>query len=200
MRRIKYVLAALATGLAASCAAKGPEPMAPAMSSMESTSPGSVKRANVVTMSAIVDDIDVAKRQVTLRTADGKKTTLRVGPEVKNLPQVKKGDEVTVGYLEALAIQVKKPGEGELGTVGAEEIGTAAPGEKPAGVAAQAVKITAKIVAIDREGQQVTLEGKEGDQVTIDVRNPEHFDAIAVGDLVEITYTESMAISVESTK
>jgi len=167
---------------------------------MESKAPGSVKRANVVTMSAIVDDIDVATRKVTLRTADGKRTTLRVGPEVRNLAQVKKGDEVMVGYLEAVAIQVRKPGEGKLGAVAAEEVDRAAPGEKPAGVAAQAVKITAKIVAIDREGKTVTLEGEEGNQVTIDVPDPMHYDAIAVGDLVEITYTESMAISVEPTK
>jgi Cu/Ag efflux protein CusF len=151
-------------------------------------------------MSAIVDEIDVATRKVTLRTADGKRTTLTVGPEVKNLAQVRTGDEVTVGYLEAVAIQVRKPGEGKLGAVAAEELETAAPGEKPGAVAAQAVQITAKIVAIDREGKTVTLEGKDGTQVTLDVRYPGHFDAIAVGDLVEITYTESMAISVEATK
>jgi hypothetical protein len=151
-------------------------------------------------MSAIVEDIDLSKRLVTLRTADGKETTLRVGDDVKNLPQVRKGDEVTVGYLEAVAIQVKKPGEGELGAVATEGLERAKLGEKPGGVAARSLVITAKIVEIDRAGQKVTLEGKEGERVTIDVRNPEHFDAIALGDLVEITYTESMAISVESAK
>jgi hypothetical protein len=81
-----------------------------------------------------------------------------------------------------------------------EEIATAKPGEKPAGVAARTLVITAKIVEIDRASKRVTLEGEEGDQVTIDVPNPVHFDAIAVGDLVEITYTEAMAISVDSIK
>jgi len=200
MRRSISFFCVFSIALATGCATMSPEPMAPEVSSMSKTSPGSVQRANVVTMSAIVENIDLPERLVTLRTADGEETTLRVGDEVKNLPQVKRGDEVTVGYLEAVAIQVKKPGEGKLGAVAAEGIETAALGEKPGGVAARSVVITAKIVAIDRADQKVTLESKEGKRVTIDVRNPEHFDAIAVGDLVEITYTESMAVSVESTK
>jgi hypothetical protein len=159
-----------------------------------------VKQANVATMSAIVDDVDVPNRLVTLRTSDGEKTTIRVGDEVNNLPQVKRGDEVSVGYLESVAIQVKKPAEGELGAVAAESIETAKPGEKPGGVAARTLVITAKIVEIDRAEQEVTLEGKEGNRVTLDVRDPAHFDAIAVGDLVEITYTEALAISVDSIK
>ena len=190
----------LAVAFVAGCAAEKPQPAPPAMGSTTTTAPGSVKQENVATMSAIVEHVDVKERLVTLRTADGKKTTIRVGDEVKNLAQVKMGDEVMVGYLESMAIQVKKPTDGELGAVAGEEVATAKPGEKPAGVAARTVMITAKIIGIDRKAQQVTLEGKEGNQVTIDVRNPEHFDAIAVGDLVEITYTEALAISVEPTK
>lgn len=183
--------------LVAGCAAEKPEPAAPRVTSVSSNVPGSVKRADTVTMSAVVEDVDVANRRVVLRTADGEKRTLNVGPEVRNLAQVKKGDMVNVAYLQAVAIEVKKPGEGELGAVAAEQVERAAPGEKPAGAAAQTVVVTAKIAAIDRDKQTVTLVGKEGNEVTIDVRNPHHFDAIAVGDLVQMTYTESVAIAVE---
>jgi hypothetical protein len=198
MQRLSFRICLLSTALITGCATKSPEPEAPAVSSVTSTAPGSVKQANVATMSAIVEDVDVPNRLVTLRTSDGERNTIRVGDEVKNLSQVKKGDEVSVGYLESVAIQVKKPTDGELGAVAAEEIETAEPGEKPAGVAARTLIITAKIVEIDRAAKEVTLEGKEGNRVTLDVRNPAHFDAIAVGDLVEITYTEALAISVDS--
>jgi hypothetical protein len=200
MPRFSLCICLFSTALIAGCATKSPAPEAPAVSSVTTTAPGSVKQANVATMSAIVENVDVAKRLVTLRTSDGETTTIRVGDEVKNLPQVRKGDEVSVGYLESVAIEVKKPSEGELGAVAAEDVETAKPGEKPAGVAARTVMVTAKIVGIDRAAQKVTLEGKEGNRVTIDVRNPAHFDAIAVGDLVEITYTEALAISVDSVK
>lgn len=198
--RFRFAIYLLSIVLVASCAKKGPEPAAPTVTSVTRNVPGSVEQSNVATMSAIVEKVDVAKRLVTLRTADGRETTIRVGNEVKNLPQVKKGDEVTVGYLESVAIQVKKSSQGQLGTVVGENLATAEPGEKPAGAAARTIVVTAKIVAIDRAAKTVTLEGKEGNQVTIDVRNPAHFDAIAVGDLVDISYTEALAISVDSAK
>lgn len=54
-------------------------------------------------------------------------------------------------------------------------------------------------MTIDRENNKVTLEGKNGNRVVIDVRHPQHYDVIKVGDLVDITYTEALAISVEPT-
>jgi Cu/Ag efflux protein CusF len=174
-----------------------PQPEAPAMASVTTTAPGAVEQTNVASVTAVVEKVDLAHRTVTLRTSEGK-TTLHVGDEVRNLPQVKRGDEVIVNYYESVAIQVKKPGEGELGTVAGEDVQTAKLGEKPAGAVASTVEITARIIAIDREAGHVTLEGEDGERLTIDVRNPEHYKAIAVGDLVEITYTEAMAISVEA--
>lgn len=200
IRRFSFCMFVFSVMLAAGCAKKGPEPAAPTISSVSTNEPGSVEQANVATMSAIVEKVDVAKRLVTLRTADGEETTIRVSDAVKNLPQVKKGDEVTVGYMESVAIQVKKPTDGELGAVVGEDVATAQPGEKPAGVAARTLVVTAKIVGIDRQAKTVTLEGKEGNRVTIDVQNPHHFDAIALNDLVQITYTEALAISVDSIK
>lgn len=200
IRRFSFCIFVLSLMLTTGCAKKGPEPAAPTISSVSSNEPGSVKQTNVATMSAIVEKVDQAKRLVTLRTADGKETTIRVSDAVKNLPQVKKGDEVSVGYLESVAIQVKKPAQGELGTVVGEGLETAEPGQKPGGVAARTLVITAKIVGIDRQAKTVTLEGKEGNRVTIDVRNPHHFDVIHLNDLVQITYTEALAISVDEVK
>jgi Cu/Ag efflux protein CusF len=198
MHRTRLVIATVTAGLAMGCATTSTQPEPPAVASVTKTSPGSVERTDVASVTAVVEKVDVARRKVTLRTADGRKTTLSVGPEVRNLPQVERGDEVIVNYLESVAIHVKKPGEGTMGMVAGEDVQTAALGQKPGAAAARTVQITAKIVAIDREAEEVTLEDEDGERVTITVRNPEHYDAIAVGDLVEITHTEAMAISVES--
>jgi Cu/Ag efflux protein CusF len=197
---LNFLIAAACLLVTTGCAMTGTttQPEAPAVASVTKTAPGSVEQTSVASVTAIVEKVDVAARKVTLRTADGRKTTLSVGPEVKNLPQVERGDEVIVNYLESVAIHVKKPGEGRMGTVAGEDVQTAKLGEKPAGAAARTVQITARIVAIDRAAEEVTLEDEAGDRVTIDVRNPEHYAVIAVGDLVEITHTEAMAISVES--
>ena len=58
-----------------------------------------VERSKVVTVTAVVENVDQAKRQVTLRGPEGNLNTIHVGPEVKNPPQIHKGDEVNVALL-----------------------------------------------------------------------------------------------------
>jgi Cu/Ag efflux protein CusF len=43
----------------------------------------------------------------------------------------------------------------------------------------------------------VTLTGPEGNSVTIKVKDPKKLNGVKVGDDVEITYTQALAISVE---
>ena len=61
---------------------------------------------NAVTVTATVEKIDLATRMVTLRGPDGKSVTFRAGDQVKNLPQVKKGDKVVATYYESVAYEV----------------------------------------------------------------------------------------------
>lgn len=61
------------------------------------------------TMTATVEAIDHKKRTVTLKGPQGNKRTFTVGPEAKRFNEVKKGDQVTVSYTEATAINVTKP-------------------------------------------------------------------------------------------
>ena len=153
---------------------------------------------NLVTVTATVEKIDLSKRLVTLRGPDGKLFTVHADERVKNLAQVHKGDQVTTSYYESVAFEVKRPGEAQLGTEQAATAATAKPGEKPAGVAATAVTVTTKITDIDKKNGTVTLEGAEGNSVTVKVQNPANLDRVKVGDLVQITYSEALAISVEA--
>lgn len=58
-------------------------------------------------MRARVEEIDYKNRTVTLRGPQQKTATLKVGKEVKRFDQVKKGDEVVVRHIEAMAITVE---------------------------------------------------------------------------------------------
>src|SRR6185436_9974817 len=60
---------------------------------------------------ATVEDINHAKREVTLKDQQGDKLKMKVGDEVQNLDKVKKGDEVVAGFYQSAAITVNKPGE-----------------------------------------------------------------------------------------
>jgi hypothetical protein len=163
------------------------------------TSPGKATIARTRQIAATVDAIDVAKRQVTLKGPDGKVKTLTAGPEVRNLEQVKVGDRVTVGYLEALSLTLKKDGKELRGTSSTTDGARAAAGERPAGVIADQVKVVADVIAIDAKTQTVTLRGPK-QVVELGVADPEQFKLIKVGDQIEAVYTQALALSVEPAK
>jgi len=156
-------------------------------------------KQQVVTGTATVEAIDLEKRIVTLRRADGSIFDLTVGEEVRNLPQVKVGDEVVVKYYQSILVQVKKPGAAE-GSQVKETVARAKPGEKPAGMVAKQVTVTATVEKIDKKKMIATLKGPEGKVVDVKVRNPKNLENVNVGDQVDITYTEAVAVSVEKPK
>jgi hypothetical protein len=69
--------------------------------------PGGVV-TDVTEVTATVEDIDYAKRQVTVLGPSGKTRVIDVSERVENLEAVKKGDLVVMRYTEALAISVTK--------------------------------------------------------------------------------------------
>jgi hypothetical protein len=158
-----------------------------------------VLKENMKTVTATVESIDLATRAVTLKGPDGKVMGLKVSEEVKNLPQVRVGDKVTVTYYESIAAQIIKPGTGPA-SAAQQAVATAKPGEKPAGAMVQQVTVVATVEAIDKTTQHVTLKGPEGNTVEVKVKNPKNLEGVKVGDEVAITYTEAMAISVEKPK
>jgi hypothetical protein len=155
--------------------------------------------SDAVEMQATVTAIDLNTRMVTLKGPEGNETTIQVDKRARNLPQVKVGDVVTVAYVQHVAWQARKGGEGApSGDVAAEQAAVRAePGERPAGAVGQRVTFTATIEAIDLSKGTVTLKGPQGDSQTIKARNPANLKKVKVGDLVDITYTEVVAIKVE---
>ena len=70
-------------------------------------------------------------------------------------------------------------------------------GEPPKARMGSQVTIIADIEAIDKDGKYVILKGPEGNSERVAVRDPKHLENVKVGDQVQLTYTEAMAISVE---
>jgi hypothetical protein len=192
MKRI-HLLALSALALA--CSSDNPPP--PTSDTTTLNQPGRVQREDVVRVSAIVEDIDHATRMVTLRGSDGERIRFRASDQVRNLDQVEKGDRVDAAFLRSVSINLRRPGEAEPGVSAASGAERAQPGARPAAAGAQSVSIVATIRELDRQNQTATLQGPDGELTKINVRNPQHFDVARVGDLVEITFTEAVAISVE---
>jgi hypothetical protein len=183
--------------LTAGCGTEKVSPPPPVVVSHTTEKPGQVVDEASITVAAKVVKVDQKDRVVTLRNATGENFEVAVGDEVKNLPQVKKGDDVIVTYSESMAITVRKKGEAKPGVESGEGVATAKPGEKPAAVAARKTSITATVVGLDRSAGTVTLKGAKGNVVTVKAREPRRLEVVKVGDLIEVEYTAAVAVSVE---
>ena len=148
-----------------------------------------------VTVTATVTKIDQKTREVTLKADDGQEYSFVAGDAVANLAQVKKGDVVTATYTEAVAYEVKKGGKRRRGRDSCRWRRPAR--AKPAGAVGGKVTVTVAITAIDPKVPSVTFKGPAGNTRTIKVMDPAKLQGVSVGDTVELTYAEALAIKVE---
>ncbi len=163
------------------------------------SAPGTATIAQSVTVSASVTAIDPATRKVTLKGPEGKVNTVTAGPEVRNFDQIKVGDVVTVRYVEALTLTLKKDGK-ELRSMTETPAAVRAPaGERPAGAIGMQTEVTANVIALDAKTQTVTLKGPKH---TVELKVPDagQFKLIKVGDQIQATFTEAVALAVEPGK
>jgi hypothetical protein len=185
-----------ASPVAAACAAGALSLAMAAHAAAPSAPPTGEGVVAKVEVTARVAKIDHTTREVTLKADDGREFSFVASEDVKNLPQVKVGDLVRVAYAEAFVYDVKKGGvAADGGTLIAG--GSAEAGQKPAGAIARETKVTVLITAIDPKAPSVTFKGPAGNTQTIKVLHPEKLQGVSVGDTVDITYTEALAIKVE---
>ena len=162
---------------------------------------GGIAHTATVSARAVVKTIDLQTRTVTLETPDGKTIVLKVGDEVRNLPQVKPGDTVIAHYHTSTAYVLAPPGtklpENSLTVAGAR----AAPGEKPGAAAGSRMVVTGLVVGVDPTAHTVSLVDPSGGRVrTIDVVTPEGqqgMKLINIGDTITAIITEAVLVGVE---
>jgi len=154
-----------------------------------------VQEAAVVTLRGTVEAIDKEKQTVTIKGPNQSLTVQVRDP--KKLEAIKVGDPVVGKYYEAMAFEVKKAGTATPGVTAQQGTATSKPGTTPAGAVGQQVTLTVTIVGIDKKAGTVTVKGPEGRTETVKARDPKNLDAVKVGDLVEITYTQALAIALD---
>ena len=65
--------------------------------------------AQTLELTGDVESIDVQKRTIALKGPAGNVRTFKVGAETKNFGQIKKGDQVVLRFIEAMALSIVKP-------------------------------------------------------------------------------------------
>jgi hypothetical protein len=170
----------------------------PALAQTNTTTTTGIVLSQTNRLTATVEAIDHATRQVTLKGSDGNTVKVTLGEDVRNFDQIKKGDLVGVTYHESVALALGKPGEPLTPTSRLETATRAPSGQRP-GAAAASVTLTSAIVEdVNRDTHEVTLRGADGDveKVKVDpsIGNLEHINK---GDRINITLTQALAISVK---
>ena len=191
MRNLPILAIALAAAFAPHALAQ------PQSSGAVGVAPGKAAAAQTVKASATVESVDKATRTVTLKLADGRTRSVVAGEQVRNFDQIKPGDKLTLQYVEAITIELKKDGKAVLGRQETGGMQRAAAGEKPGGVAMREVTAVADVVNVDAKKQLVQVKNDKGKVIDLNVRDPEQLKLIKKGDQVQATYTEAIAISME---
>jgi Cu/Ag efflux protein CusF len=152
---------------------------------------------SVTKVRGTVSAIDKDAGTVTLKGPKGRSLTIEVMDKQK-LDVIKVGDPVVAAYVEAVAFRVQKAGSGATPSVSVQETRVSSkPGETPAGAVGREVTATVTITAIDKKAHTVTVKGPRGGVETIKAKDPKNLEGLKVGDMVEITYTQALAVSLD---
>lgn len=153
----------------------------------------------LVSITATVEAIDHATREVTLKGPLGNTVTFIVAPKVERLKEVQVGDAVTADYYISIAAELRAPTPEEektpLVTLDAE--GTSPAGAIPAAGGLRRFKVVTTVEGVDLPTETITIKGPRGKYATLHVPESPNLSKVKLGDKIVVTYTEALAISLE---
>jgi hypothetical protein len=157
------------------------------------------KDSTLVSLTASVQAIDQASREVTLKGPLGNTVTFTADPRVKRLDEIKVGDFVRADYYVSIAAEVRKPTAEEEKTplVTLDAAGKAPPGTSPAAGGLRRFKVVTTVEGLDRSTETITVKGPRGNYLTARVAEPSRLTQLRIGETIVVTYTEALAVSLE---
>ena len=194
MKTRSLLLATLLAAIPALAAAQQP----PQSATVIEKEKGAVTMAEAVELQGIITAIDKNTREVTIKGGSGNTLTVTAGPQVKNFKQIKVGDLVTLSYVAALGLELKKGGGRLRERIESEQTASAKPGEKPGAGKSRTVKIIADVTAVDARAGTITLRGPQRSADLV-VKDKELLTDIRVGDQIFATYEEAAIVSITPT-
>jgi len=157
-----------------------------------------VSMGDTVSATFTIEAIDHASRIVTLKGEDGTYDDVYCGPEVQRFDALKVGDKVTFRYHESMVTAIKHSGSAPKPADSAAI--TRAPGAAPGATMSRQMTAVVTIEAIDAKVPSVTVKTANGHKMSFKVENAKNLEGYKVGDNVEVTYTQALAVNVTSAK
>jgi hypothetical protein len=173
----------------------------PVLAQMQQAPPP-VGEAQLIELTATVQDVDADERLLTLEGPQGRVVIIRVGPDVPSLDQVSAGDEVDVVYYRAALQEAEKldPSAQRGGNVTERASAAGVVAGMPAGVATRTVRETVEVLVVDEYKKAIAFRDMNGRyrEVSVDAPHLSHWlTDLTKGDKVRVAYTEAVAVKVE---
>jgi hypothetical protein len=148
-----------------------------------------------ISVTVTIEAIEQSTRTLTVKDDKGIYETIQAPPEMKRFSELKVGDKITARYYDNVVVRLKKPGESTVDVDSAAL--TRGTGTAAAGTAAAQRTITVTVTAMDPKANSVTVKGPNNYVYSRKVRDKKTFNALKVGDQLDMTWTEAVLISVD---
>ena len=156
-------------------------------------------RAMAVTVEALVTDVDIETRHVTLQGPGGDQFTVTVPETATNLENIKVGDRLVATYLAGLEGELREPTEEELAEpwVVVKDVGVSDDENHPGVGAARVIRAVCTIEGLNRILGTVVIKDPRGKVHVIGDVEPEKMEGVTLGQTVVVVYAEALAMSLE---
>ncbi len=151
-----------------------------------------------VVITSKVEAINHETRVVTVNDQEGKPVTFTASEEARNLDQVTVGDTITVEIIKNLTIEVFSAENAEAGAAEIVVAARAEEGEMPAAAVMDSKIEMFTVEEINIEANTFKLKDANGMVKEFTAREPENLKKSEVGDVVVMTLTQAVAVSVEA--
>ena len=156
-------------------------------------------RAMIVAIVGEIVAIDNETKEVTLQGPEGNQVTVVAQEQVVKVSDLNVGDRVAAEYLASIHGEAREPTEEELANpwvVLEEGVVDEAPEHPAVGVARQ-IRAVVTIEAIDVDAGFLMIKDSRGKMHTIGGVPRAKLDAISIGEMAVVVYTEALAIGLQ---
>jgi hypothetical protein len=167
----------------------------------------SVNTQQTTTINAVIETLDPSTRQILLRGNGGAQSgallTMIAGNGVQRFNELHSGDRVTVTYYQALAAKVVSPLAGTKQAFENVQVDRNTTAERPGGEITRVRQGRVTITAVDPATGTVSFIAPDNQPRTVVAKNAEvlaFIRQLRVGQQVDISYEEALAISIEPMK
>lgn len=153
------------------------------------------------TVSATIENINRSNNEVTIEDNDGNTFTVKLDKSI-NLSDINTGDKVNVVLYRSIATDFHRPTPQELENplIITSETIKAPEGTEPAAGELRQIVAVVEIVDIDKENHTIKVKGPQGNEYTLKVSDSVNLDNLKESEDFTVTYTESLAASIEKSE